>query len=764
MEIDFENIESIKLIDVPIVYDIEVEDNSNFFIETNSEPILVHNSGKTYSSLYFILYICLHVEETCVINIVRETYNEFKTTLYLDFKKILREFGLPNPFETAKDVQSFYIGRNQINFMGADQPSKVHGATSDYLYFNEVLTIDQAVFKNLTMRCNKFWISDFNPSVTEHWIFNEVITRDDVGHLRSTFRGNPHIPIGQKIEILNSEPWLPGSYIVEDDIIKCFNKKTGKVEPISDDNQPPPHPKNIKQGTANEFYWKVYGLGLRGAMTGVIFSNVEYVTKWPEDIAWTYGLDFGFTNDPTALTRFGEDDQNIWIELLLYEPIDHPDDLDTAFVSLKVEKDIPITADSSDKYTGENKGTVEMVRSLKKKGYAIKKVSKNKGVVYWIGSMKKKKIHLVIRNEKLGKFVKIEQQNYRFKEVNGIPINQPIDKYNHMWDSCFVGDTLVKTDKGVKCIKNIAIGDYVYTSGGLNLVNHVFKNGIKKVRKYTLILEGKTLELECTENHKIKTNKGWIEISKLKEGMTVYLNKNSTENVTNFIKTNDTFQEGTKECISTFGNSLMEKYPKDFMFTIKTITRIITELKIWSCLKVLYIYQGIRKKEFKRIKNGLKILFQKVLSQQKTGMVRQKELNGIKNMQRNSILVQKNMGYPNANPVIKNLKRVTLTTNFAQTNVNQSTEEQSEVITSLKYAQVATKNTQPTNIVEAKLVRLHVTGLYEREVFDLSVDNEHEYFANGILVHNCRYAHMAFNTPLTLHQTTETLNELGINY
>lgn len=392
-------------------------------------------SGKTYSSLYFILYICLHVEETCVINIVRETYNEFKTTLYLDFKKILREFGLPNPFENAKDVQSFYIGKNQINFMGADQPSKVHGATSDYLYFNEMLTIDQAVFKNLTMRCNKFWIADFNPSLTEHWVFNEVITRDDVGHLRSTFRGNPHIPIGQKIEILASEPWLPGSYVVENDIIKCFNKKTGKVEPISDDNQPPPHPKNTKQGTANEFYWKVYGLGLRGAMTGVIFENVEYVTEWPEDIAWTYGLDFGFTNDPTALTRFGEDDNNIWIELLLYEPIDHPDDLDIALVSLKVEKDVPITADSSDKYTGENKGTVEMVRSLKKKGYEIKKVSKNKGIVYWIASMKKKKIHLVIRNEKLGKFVKIEQQNYRFKEVNGIPINQPIDKFNHMWDS-----------------------------------------------------------------------------------------------------------------------------------------------------------------------------------------------------------------------------------------------------------------------------------------------------------------------------------------
>lgn len=390
-------------------------------------------SSKTWSVVFFIIYVCLHKEQNAVINIVRETYNEFKTTLYLDFKKILPMFGLPNPFETAKDVQSFYLGKNQINFLGADQSNKVHGATSDYLYFNEMLPIDKVVFKNLTMRCSKFWIGDFNPSLTEHWVFNEVIPRKDVGHLRTTFRDNPNVPLGQKIEILSYEPWLPGSYVVEDDVIKCYNKLTGQLEPISEKNQPPPHKLNIEQGTADDFLWKVYGLGLRGAMQGVIFPNVTYIDEFPDHLGYSYGLDFGFTTDPTALTKNAEDDRNIYIELLLYKPVEHPDDLDEIFQALSIEKNIPITADSSDKYTGENKGTVEMVKALKQLGYSIRKVSKNKGIMFWILSMKKKKIHIV--KNSLFKEAKREQENYRLKEIHGIAINQPIDAFNHMWDS-----------------------------------------------------------------------------------------------------------------------------------------------------------------------------------------------------------------------------------------------------------------------------------------------------------------------------------------
>ena len=390
-------------------------------------------SSKTWSVLFFIIHICINVETNCTINIIRETYNEFKTTLYLDFKKILPMFGLDNPFERAKDVPSFKIGQNQINFIGADQSNKVHGLVSDYAYFNEMLPIREDVFRNIIMRCTKFWIGDFNPSVTEHWIFDKVVTRPDVGHLKTTFKDNPNVPLGQKIEILGYEPWLPGSYIVEDDTIKTKNPKTGEFEPISATLQPPPHPSNVENGTADDFMWKVYGLGLRGAMTGVIFQNITYIDEFP-DMAHIYGNDFGFTADPNATVKYAEDEHNIYVELLLYEPVETPDALDSYFQEIGIDKKLPMPCDSSDKYTGENKGTVEMVRGLFKLGYTNAfKVNKNKSIMFWILSMKKKKIHIVKNH--LYKYAKKEAENYRFREINGISINQPIDKHNHFWDA-----------------------------------------------------------------------------------------------------------------------------------------------------------------------------------------------------------------------------------------------------------------------------------------------------------------------------------------
>src|SRR5690606_18368856 len=84
------------------------------------------------------------------------------------------------------------------------------------------------------------------------------------------------------------------------------------------------------------------------------------------------------------------------------------------------------------------KGTVEMVNGLHDLGYKEAfKISKTKDVMFWIGSMKKKKIH-VVKNH-LWKYVKKERENYRFKEINGIIINQPIDKHNHFWDMARYG-------------------------------------------------------------------------------------------------------------------------------------------------------------------------------------------------------------------------------------------------------------------------------------------------------------------------------------
>jgi hypothetical protein len=384
-------------------------------------------SGKTWSGVDIIIWLCLYKEKNATINVYRETYNEFKTTLYEDFKRRLDDYGLPNPFRYLKEVKSFRINGNVINFLGDGK----HGGGCDYAFYNEMMYIPPEVFDQSEMRCRKFWWGDYNPSFTDHYVFDRVVPREDVGFLRTTFLDNKYISPQEKAKILSYEPWLPGSYEVGDDDVH-YNG-----QPISETNQPPPHPKNIDQGTASEFDWKVYGLGLRGAMQGVIFDRVHWIDKFP-DIDYTYANDFGFTADPNAFGRYAEDDKNIWVELLIYQPIETPDELARTLDALGVERYKPIACDSADKYTGENKGTVEMVKGLKEAGYREAfKISKKKSVMYWILSMKKKKIH-VVKNH-LWKHVKKERENYRFKEVNGILINQPIDQYNHFWDMARYG-------------------------------------------------------------------------------------------------------------------------------------------------------------------------------------------------------------------------------------------------------------------------------------------------------------------------------------
>jgi len=387
-------------------------------------------SGKTWSSVDIIIYICLHIETNCVINIVKETYNEFKTTLYNDFKQRMEYFGLPHPFDN-QEVKSFRIGKNKINFIGADKANKFHGAQCDYLWLNEPLGIIKAVFDQAEMRCKKFWWFDYNPSVTEHFIFNSILTRPDIGFLRTTFLDNPKLSIQERNKILSYEPWLPGSYQVLDNLIMYRGKEVGK------DNYPPPHPNNIDNGTADEFMWKVYGLGLRGSMRGVIFPLINWIDEFPSHISHIHANDFGFTTDPNALVKYAEDTTNIYIELLSYEPIETPDALASYFDTIGIDKKLPLPCDSADKYTGQQ-GTVEMVTGLRKLGYFNAfKISKTKTVMFWLNSMKTKRIHIV-RNH-LYKHAKVEAENYRIREINGTPINEPLDQFNHMWDAARYG-------------------------------------------------------------------------------------------------------------------------------------------------------------------------------------------------------------------------------------------------------------------------------------------------------------------------------------
>lgn len=347
-------------------------------------------SGKTWSSIDFIVWLC-SVNSGITINIVKETYNSFKTTLYDDFRIRLGQYphlARYNVFENVKDVQSFRLFDSRINFMGADQPSKYHGAGCDFFYINEALPVNQAIFDQLEMRCRRFWWMDFNPSVTEHWIFNVLGKRSDVKFVHTTMLDNPHIGQWEKKKIHGYEPT----------------------------------PDNIAAGTADDFMWKVYGLGLRASPQGLVFSNVTWIDNFPDDIERiAYGMDFGYTNSPTAIVKVGKNGNNLFVQKKFYHPVDNASDLAKAIESIDIGTS-HLWADSADP---------AMISDLVLKGVRCFAAKKFPGSIkYGIDLIKQHKVHLV-RDPDLRR----EFDNYKWRELNGVSLNEPVDDFNHAIDA-----------------------------------------------------------------------------------------------------------------------------------------------------------------------------------------------------------------------------------------------------------------------------------------------------------------------------------------
>lgn len=412
----------------PLFHEIVKLYNDN---RKDGDKVVICNEGgtrssKTWDFFHFIVAFCDHNRNKWNdIYILRDTLINCRDFTLKEFESCLKVIGIWDQSKFKSFPKPYYnLFGNNIFFRGLDDEDNSEGYPSDIIFVNEALETARSQSIGIKMRCRKLFVMDWNPKFTDHWCF-DMEKQPNTFFTHSTYKNNKHLQKSIITEIESYEPWLPESYTISGNII-IYNG-----EPISVANYPPPHPTNIDNNTADEFRWKVYGLGLRGAMKGLIFGNVTYIDEFP-DMAYTYGLDFGFTVDPTALVRHAEDENNMYLELLSYEPMDSPHIINDFMEALGIEKNIPITADSSDKHIND-RGSFEMVSSLFDMGWEISKVSKTGSVMLHIGTMKRKKIH-IIKNH-LWNYAKKEQENYRIKEINGISINQPVDKFNHFWDS-----------------------------------------------------------------------------------------------------------------------------------------------------------------------------------------------------------------------------------------------------------------------------------------------------------------------------------------
>lgn len=360
-------------------------------------------SGKTWADIDFIVWLCSSVETNATINIIKETYKSFKTTLYDDFNRRLPMFGISSPFVDRSEVSRFDLFGNKINLLGADSDTVYHGVSCDYFWINESLDISQQVFDQSEQRCRKFWWMDYNPKVTEHWVYDRITNREDVGFIKTTLFDNPYVSSREKNKILGYEPTHP-----DDQHLPVAKRR--------------PHPTNIKNGTADDYMWSVYGLGLRSAPEGLVFQHVNWIDEsaYPNVEKQYYAMDFGSV-DPTVMVQGCVIGKDLYLKKLFYEPCDSPDRIADLITNAGKKKEI-IWGDSA---------SAGHISYLRRKGFNVYGVNKPAGsVAYGVSLLKNYRLNIVDCPE-----WRKEQTSYKHRVINGIKQEQTFIGTDHAWDA-----------------------------------------------------------------------------------------------------------------------------------------------------------------------------------------------------------------------------------------------------------------------------------------------------------------------------------------
>lgn len=388
--------------------------------KTKDNQIIFCNEGgmrssKTWDAIHFFVAFCNHNQNKGLkFYFFRKTLKDCREKLYIsDFVECLKEIGIYDTNNARNEGVNpeYNLFGNKIYFRGIDSIG-TEATYSDGIFYNELM--DEDSYNNIAGwidRCKKFVIFDWNPKYTLHWIFKWE-SRSNVYFTHTTYKNNKKldpVTVG-KVEQLS--PWnLEDLHLPKD--------------------QRRPHEENVKNNTFDEWRFEVYGMGLRANRAGLVFPNVTWIYDLPSeyDVRF-YGLDYGFTNDPSALTEVrlkknAEGEKcDIYIKLLLYQPTKESDDLIALIDAIdKNIRNVEIASDSAD-------GGF-MLADLRRHGFNIIPAKKPAGsILYGIDLLHRCNIHLVISEHS-----KSEQENYSYMVIEGNQTNTPIDKHNHMWDS-----------------------------------------------------------------------------------------------------------------------------------------------------------------------------------------------------------------------------------------------------------------------------------------------------------------------------------------
>lgn len=364
-------------------------------------------SGKTYSILQtFILALVEEVNKSkpaTINSVVSESMPHLQRGAIRDFKQIMEVEGL---WEDARwnETQHTYTWSNGsiLEFFSVDNAGKVHGSARDRLFINESQNISYEIARQLFVRTRGQIVCDYNP--THSFWLNEIIeAKSNCITIHSTYKDN---------EFLSPE-------------------QVAEIEDNRNDSN----------------WWKVYGEGKVGTLDGLIY-DFELVDALPvkeemDHLVEIQGMDFGFTNDPTARVQVIADPRKkiLWVKQRCYKTHMKNSDIQRDLKEEGVSSTMEIYADCAEPKSIAEISEEEYMddRGIRRKRRIFNiipcdkdapvKSDKLKFQLQWMQGWK-----LYVTKDSID-LIK-ELRNYVWaKDKDGNPLNEPIDKFNHLLDA-----------------------------------------------------------------------------------------------------------------------------------------------------------------------------------------------------------------------------------------------------------------------------------------------------------------------------------------
>lgn len=365
--------------------------------QTLYEPTFykVIQGGMSSSKTFSIMILLISYAESypnSLVTVAGMSYNHLATGAMRDFKKIMQGTNRwdDNSFNKTAKIYTFLNG-SQIEFLSCDNMTS-RGPRRDVLFVNEANGINYETFDQLAGRTRDFVIIDYNPSA-KFWAHEELVEK-------------------QKDRT---------SFIV---LTYLDNEALGKQERENIESRKP------KEGEEPSNWWSVYGLGQIGTLEGNVYSG------WNEDTSdhirqagklVRYGLDFGFSNDETAMVAIYElEDGRTGVEEVLYKKGILGSEYANILMSQNIDPNVLIVADSA---------RPEIIAEIKRAGFRIVGADKNAGSV-------KRGIDRVSQRQIVyaGANLKREYLSYAWrKKRTGEVLDEPQDGNDHALDALRYG-------------------------------------------------------------------------------------------------------------------------------------------------------------------------------------------------------------------------------------------------------------------------------------------------------------------------------------